>query len=147
VSVSCFTLVAISLERFFAICRPLHSRQWQTLKHSYKTIIVCWIAAFIISIPVAIYTRYIPFPRGNHGCREIWDDDVLHLAYTVFLDVILLVLPVAIMAFSYGRISYTLWTGMKLDSQEMGMLYILYKHGYYRIHKPNAFLGSIVYLE
>lgn len=31
-------------------------------------------------------------------------------------------MPIAIMAFSYGKISYTLWIGMKLDSQEMGEL-------------------------
>lgn len=57
-------------------------------------------------------------------CRESWDDPKMHMAYSILLDVILLVLPVAIMTFSYGKISYTLWSGMKLDSQEMGKNFI-----------------------
>lgn len=122
VAVSCFTLVSISLERYFAICRPLHSRQWQTLKHSYRIIVVCWLVAFIFCIPVALNTQYMQLPRGNWACREIWREDMhgWHVAYTIFLDSVLLVLPVTIMTFSYGKISYTLWAGMKLDSQEMG---------------------------
>ncbi|PBC32208.1 Cholecystokinin receptor type A [Apis cerana cerana] len=40
VSVGVWTLVAISLERYFAICRPLKSRRWQTQFHAYKMIAV-----------------------------------------------------------------------------------------------------------
>lgn len=36
VSVSSFTMLAISVERFYAICRPLKSIGWQTKSHAYK---------------------------------------------------------------------------------------------------------------
>ena len=55
VSVSCFTLVAISLERYFAICRPLHPRSWQTLSHAYRCIAVCWLLAAVFMVPLAVY--------------------------------------------------------------------------------------------
>ncbi|XP_053399652.1 cholecystokinin receptor type A-like isoform X2 [Mercenaria mercenaria] len=119
VTVSCFTLVAISMERYFAICRPFSSRKWQTLSHSYRTIAVCWIAAFFVGIPTAVYNKYTLLPRGNAICREVWPNPLWHKIYTIFLDIILLVLPVLIMALSYGKISYTLWSGMQMDKQEM----------------------------
>ncbi|XP_052792934.1 cholecystokinin receptor type A-like isoform X2 [Mya arenaria] len=119
VSVSCFTLVAISLERYFAICRPLHSRSWQTLKHSYKTIVVCWFVAFIVSIPIAVFTRHLERPSGQTICREFWNDPGWQKAYTIFLDLVLLVIPIIIMSISYGQIANTLWSGLKMDKREM----------------------------
>ena len=120
VCVSCFTLVAISLERYFAICRPLHSRKWQTLSHSYKTIVVCWTLGFVVCVPIAVFTRYTKLKYGNAMCQEVWQDRAGHKAYTIFLDVVLLVLPVIVMSISYGKISHTLWMGMKMEKQEMG---------------------------
>ncbi|KAL3878488.1 hypothetical protein ACJMK2_030833 [Sinanodonta woodiana] len=52
-------------------------------------------------------------------CREVWDNMALHKAYTLFLDMILLVLPVIIMSLSYGKIAYTLSQGLKMEKQEM----------------------------
>ena len=121
VCVSCFTLVAISLERYFAICRPLHSRSWQTLKHSYKTIIVCWLLAFIVTIPIAVFTKYTEYPAGRSFCREKWPSEGWMKAYTIFLDFILFLVPIVIMLISYSFIAYTLWSGLKMDKREMGM--------------------------
>lgn len=54
VSVGVWTLVAISLERYFAICRPLKSRRWQTQFHAYKMIAFVWAASLIWSSPVLV---------------------------------------------------------------------------------------------
>ena len=123
--VSCFTLVAISLERYFAICRPLHSRKWQTLSHSYKTIIVCWALGFLVCIPIAVFTKYRKRPYGNAICQEVWGDHVGHKTYTILLDIILLVLPVIVMSISYGNIARTLWIGMRMEKHEMGKISLI----------------------
>lgn len=60
VGVSVWTLVAISLERYFAICRPLKSRQWQTMSHSYKMIALIWTVNFIIMCPIALLSDLVP---------------------------------------------------------------------------------------
>jgi hypothetical protein len=57
VSVGVWTLVAISLERYFAICRPLKSRRWQTQFHAYKMIVVVWLASLIWNSPILIVSR------------------------------------------------------------------------------------------
>ena len=130
VCVSCFTLVAISLERYFAICRPLHSRKWQTLSHSYKTILVCWSLGCVVCVPIAVFTKYRKSPYGFAVCKELWDDPGGHKAYTIFLDVLLLILPVIVMSISYGKISYTLWMGMRMEKQEMGKNFIMIIHSF-----------------
>ncbi|KAL8559560.1 hypothetical protein ACOMHN_018723 [Nucella lapillus] len=116
VSVSCFTLVAISLERYFAICRPLQSRSWQTLSHAYRCIAVCWILAAVFMIPLAVYHQLIEMgPIGR--CVEIWRDKVWEKAYTLLINLMLLVLPLVLMSVAYGSVCYTLWRGIKLEAQ------------------------------
>jgi len=77
VGVSVFTLVTISMERYFAICRPLTSLRWQTRRHAYKTICLVWIVALVVMIPTAVYHRLLRMPNGAHKCAEIWNDLVL----------------------------------------------------------------------
>jgi 7 transmembrane receptor (rhodopsin family) len=57
VTVTVWTLVAISMERYFAICRPLQSRQWQTRFHAYKVIAYVWMAALTLNSPILIMSR------------------------------------------------------------------------------------------
>ncbi|XP_022258687.1 cholecystokinin receptor type A-like, partial [Limulus polyphemus] len=60
VSVSVWTLVSISLERFFAICRPFQSRQWQTISHSYKVIVWIWAGSLLTMLPIAVLSNLLP---------------------------------------------------------------------------------------
>lgn len=65
VSVSAWTLVAISCERYYAICHPLRSRRWQTLKHSYKLIALIWCGSLICMSPIAFLSQLIPTSNGK----------------------------------------------------------------------------------
>ncbi|XP_045206566.1 cholecystokinin receptor-like [Mercenaria mercenaria] len=124
VGASCFTLVAISLERYFAICRPLHSRRWQTLSHAYKVIAVCWTIALIIVIPIAVSTRHVRIRPDISACRESWANEDLEKAYTVFLDVVLLFIPLCLMTGAYTKIMGTLCAGISMyDPAERGRGY------------------------
>ena len=121
VGVSCFTLLSISLERYFAICRPLHSRRWQTLSHAYKMIGAIWVLSLLFMIPIAVHTRHIRVRAGLYICREIWTVAAVERAYTVFLDVCLLVLPLVVMSGAYGCVIYTLWNGVATPQRDTGM--------------------------
>lgn len=66
-------------------------------------------------IPISVYTKLKAFPLGNFGCREQWDSYESAVAYMVFLDLMLLVIPVLLMSLSYGMIVRTLWMGMRVD--------------------------------
>ncbi|XP_076348076.1 cholecystokinin receptor type A-like [Tachypleus tridentatus] len=102
VSVSVWTLVFISLERYFAICRPLLSRQWQTISHAYKMIILVWGGSLITMSPIAFLNRLIHTTTpGKYKCREVWPTTGIERAFTFFLDLLLLVVPVFVMSVTY----------------------------------------------
>ncbi|OWF54496.1 cholecystokinin receptor type A-like [Mizuhopecten yessoensis] len=117
VGVSCFTLVTISSERYFAICQPLRSRRWQTVSHSYKIIVAIWIGALTIMIPIALGTKLLRLRSGAYACRDLWDNTALEIVYTVGLVILLLVIPLIIMSIAYGLIILRLWVDIRSQSQ------------------------------
>lgn len=71
VSVSAWTLVAISCERYYAICHPLSSRRWQTLSHAYKLIALIWFLSFLLMSPIAALSRLIPTSQGKSSLTQL----------------------------------------------------------------------------
>ncbi|XP_060800690.1 cholecystokinin receptor-like [Amyelois transitella] len=113
VSVDVWTLVAISLERYFAICRPLKSRKWQTQCHAYKMIAVVWVLSVTLNWPILIVSKLQPMRGNAYKCREVWSSLELERAFNLGLDVALLLVPFFIMSFAYCLIVTKLWRGMR----------------------------------
>lgn len=80
VAVSAWTLVAIALERYYAICDPLRSRQWQTLDHAYKLIVLIWCSSLICMSPIAVFSQIIPTFQGNINKSRIF------VSFSAFLN-------------------------------------------------------------
>ncbi|KAM4709299.1 cholecystokinin receptor type A [Discoglossus pictus] len=119
VSVSTFNLVAISLERYSAICKPLQSRVWQTKSHALKVIAATWFLSFTIMSPYPIYSTLIPFTKvenktGNM-CRLQWPSDFTQQSWYVFLLLILFLIPGILMMVAYGLISVELYRGIRFE--------------------------------
>ena len=74
VGVSCYTLVALSLERYYAICEPFRSRRWQTLSHARKMLLGIWVVSLLMMSPIAAFHRLITIRTGANACREIWPE-------------------------------------------------------------------------
>ncbi|XP_058443700.1 5-hydroxytryptamine receptor 2A-like [Malaya genurostris] len=133
VSVAVWTLVAISLERYFAICRPLSSRRWQTQFHAYKMITMVWLLSFLVNAPLCYVQRLQPVHRSNSmhigvggggsssssstamKCREMWPDRFYEKSYVLFLDAGLLICPLLSMGFAYCMIVSKLWRGLQRE--------------------------------
>ncbi|XP_063375040.1 cholecystokinin receptor type A-like [Cydia amplana] len=113
VSVDVWTLVAISLERYFAICRPLKSRKWQTKCHACKMIGLVWLLSLMLNLPILIVSTLQPMRGNAYKCREVWPSLELERAFNLGLDAGLLLIPIFVMVFAYSLIVTKLWRGMQ----------------------------------
>ncbi|XP_054855646.1 cholecystokinin receptor type A [Eublepharis macularius] len=116
VSVSTFNLVAISLERYSAICKPLQSRVWQTKSHALKVIALTWCLSFTIMTPYPIYSNLVPLENSTANmCRFFWPSKVMQQSWYIFQLLILFLIPGIVMMIAYGLISLELYRGIKFD--------------------------------
>lgn len=49
-------------------------------------------------------------------CMEVWESEDWLKAYTMILNMLLLVFPILLMSLAYGCVCYTLWIGIKSDT-------------------------------
>jgi hypothetical protein len=64
--------VAISVERYYAICHPLRSRRWQTLSHAYRLIAAVWTGSLLLMTPVAALSELQPTIQGVYVMRRVF---------------------------------------------------------------------------
>jgi neuropeptide Y receptor len=109
VFLSSLTLVAISLDRLIAVTRPL--RQRMTMKQLVVTVILIWVVALGISLPVAIVSRLEPFEHDPslYWCKEAWPDEEQRLRYSIAILVLQYFLPLSVLIFTYTWIGIIVW--------------------------------------
>ncbi|PAV89856.1 hypothetical protein WR25_00703 [Diploscapter pachys] len=113
VSASAYTLAVIAFERYFAICRPLHSRIWQTRSHAYLMISCVWIIAFLANIQILF--QFEQKKNGDSiGCINTSE---VYYAFLnqIYMTVVLLVIPLLVMTILYGQVICSLHQGIRLD--------------------------------
>ncbi|KAK3542832.1 hypothetical protein QTP70_004645 [Hemibagrus guttatus] len=122
VSISTFSLVAIAIERYSAICNPLKSRAWQTRSHACKVIAMTWALSFLLMTPYPIFSSLVSYPKPNnitaHMCRHDWPKDQVKQAWCILLLLILFVIPGVVMIIAYGLISRELYCGIQFEMEQ-----------------------------
>ncbi|CAN9498253.1 unnamed protein product [Ophioblennius macclurei] len=119
VSISTFSLVAIAIERYSAICNPLKSRAWQTRSHAYRVIAATWAVSLLIMVPYPVFSVIKSFPKGNgtvgRMCRLDCPSQQAEQTWYVLLLFILFFVPGVVMMIAYGLISRELYRGMQFE--------------------------------
>ncbi|XP_061618971.1 cholecystokinin receptor type A isoform X1 [Phyllopteryx taeniolatus] len=119
VSVSTYNMVAIALERYSAICRPLSSKTWQTKSHALKVISATWLTSLSLMLPYIASSSLKPFNRRDNTvgymCRMMWQNQNLLAYWYTSLLLLLFFLPGAVILTAYGLISVELYKGIRFE--------------------------------
>lgn len=105
--VSILTMLAVTAERFNALCQPFKMRMVCTVSTTMKVNLAIWFVAYSLALPFCIMTVHedAQFFDGTpiKVCRTIVDDSWRY-CYVVFIFVLFFALPFFILIFIYSKI-------------------------------------------
>ncbi|XP_039301466.1 neuropeptide SIFamide receptor [Nilaparvata lugens] len=105
VNASINTLVAISFERWLAICYPM---RWQMTSRVCKLVILLiWLFSLTITLPWALFFQLRPMGDGSsmQTCLETWPTPYSENVYFVLANLVMCyLLPLALISICYFRI-------------------------------------------
>lgn len=113
VNVSIFTLVAISLDRYYVILYPLKPKL--RVKQCFKILIFIWIKAVLLS-SLHLYNYYVKDNKPNELPRCEHVSFSLFKYHVLILVLIQYVLPFFIISFTYFRIGYHIYYDTSPDA-------------------------------
>ncbi|EDO45537.1 predicted protein, partial [Nematostella vectensis] len=103
ISASTGSLVAMTVERYRAICMPMSNPISRT--HAKLAIALAWMVGFFVALPeVGAYTL-----TGEYGCGEQWPIPELQKIYSMFLFIAIYVVPLLMLLPAYIRMILKLW--------------------------------------
>ncbi|XP_033111782.1 G-protein coupled receptor 54-like [Anneissia japonica] len=107
VQATCFTLAAMSVDRYYMIVHAVASRQKRT---SFKVFFVCvviWIVSLLLHLPLAILSEL----TENEGCHPPFSDNEVKKKriYYLFMTFILYIIPLAVIIACYANILVLVW--------------------------------------
>ncbi|CAD5217199.1 unnamed protein product [Bursaphelenchus okinawaensis] len=114
VTASAYTLAAIALERYYAICKPLQSRVWHTKRHAMAMIGLVWLIAIISNVFMLFMYELRTYNKSGLNCAPK-HQPIVHFSYQVYMTIVLLVVPLVIMTCLYGSVIRTLRSGIRMD--------------------------------
>ncbi|XP_049869954.1 RYamide receptor-like [Pectinophora gossypiella] len=114
VLVSAYTLLAISIDRYMAIMRPLQPRLGRA--HAKLVVAAVWAGALATAAPIPIVSQ-LQRPSPWHEacsvdiCGEQWESAEQSEQYTCALLALQFALPLCALICTYTRIAYVVWGG------------------------------------
>lgn len=104
---SAFTLVAIAIERYYAVAKP-HLQREITPWRLKAIIISSWVYAIVFNIPLFIVIKYKQV-INDFRCPEVWPNEILSKVYTVGAFFVFGAIPLGVMAVVYPLTVRALW--------------------------------------
>lgn len=102
---SVLTILAITVERYYAICLPLQAGIVCTKTKATLTCIVSWVFGFLVTLPTLIWTS---FTKGNDESGDVCVTDATKATakfYFIFIIVLFFLVPLIILVVMYNMIA------------------------------------------
>ena len=99
------TMVAIAIDRYFAIARPLHVAKFMTRKRAFLMIVTVWIWSFVSATPPIFgWGRYIPEGFGTSCTFDYLTRTDNNITFIFFLYIFGFAVPLGIIFMCYALI-------------------------------------------
>ncbi|KAK2491368.1 hypothetical protein MC885_002348 [Smutsia gigantea] len=115
---STYMLLAMTLDRYLAVCHPLRSLQ-QPSQAIYPLIAAPWLLAAIFSLPQVFIFSFREVIQGS-GVLDCWADFRFHWgprAYITWTTLAIFILPVAMLTACYSLICHEICKNLKVKTQ------------------------------
>ncbi|XP_075928172.1 isotocin receptor isoform X2 [Petromyzon marinus] len=115
---STYVLIMMGLDRYIAICHPLRTLR-QSSKQSYQMIFVSWFLSMLFSLPQAFI--FSMSEVENSGIIDCWAEFIKPWgtkAYITWMTGSVFIIPVIILIWCYGMITFAIWKNIKAKTQE-----------------------------
>lgn len=113
ISVSSLSLLAISINRHFAIHTPLRAKIIFSKRRIYFIIVVIWCISFAVFVPLLVVNSIqnigIPPFYNKRICNEHWHIPNGKRIYNIIVFVSIFLTPLLVMVLAYTKISFVLW--------------------------------------
>ena len=114
---SILTILAITVERYYAICLPLRAGVVWTKSKACLTCLVAWLFAFGLTAPILAMIEYTAKPDEDPGCLTRVDT-YWQKFYFIFIITVFFFIPLLILILLYLSIARNLVPGPSTDGDE-----------------------------
>uniref|UniRef100_A0A8C6NDX7 Uncharacterized protein n=1 Tax=Melopsittacus undulatus TaxID=13146 RepID=A0A8C6NDX7_MELUD len=115
---STYMLIMMTLDRYMAVCHPLHSLQ-QPSRQAYVMIGATWLLSCILSLP-QVFIFSLQEVRQGSGVLDCWADFRYPWgarAYITWTTLCIFILPIGILTVCYSLICYEICKNLKGKTQ------------------------------
>ncbi|XP_031555390.1 neuropeptide FF receptor 2-like [Actinia tenebrosa] len=100
------TLVAIAIERYFAVMKPYSNKGRFTMKKFKITAVSCWTFAILWNVPLFVFSY---FDDKSKFCNFSWPFNDFPKYHSTINAFVYGAIPIGTMVCLYSRVTYRLW--------------------------------------
>lgn len=116
---SIFMLTTMSLERYWAVTRPLKAR-WAGNRYRKLASLAMWLLSLLLTVPMMVMIQQQEGSNHKHICFPTWTPDAFRVYLTTLFSTSILG-PGLVLGIVYSRLAQAYWASVKVtQSQAVG---------------------------